>query len=302
MKILVTGATGFIGSRLVDALVRDGHTVTALSRDPESARRRLPALAGAHPWGPLDGPPPPAAYEGVDAVVHLAAEPVNGRWTQAKRRRIRDTRVLGTRYVVDGLLAASPRPRVLVSASAIGVYGPRGEEEVSEETPPGSDWLSGVAREWEAEAERAAGHDVRVVVLRNGIVLGSGGPAFNRLLLATKLFVGGPLGGGRQWWSWVHVDDVVGMFCFALAEDSLAGAVNVTAPHPARQRDVARALGKALRRPSFVPAPAFALRIVLGAFAREVLGSIRVLPVRAQRAGYRFRHPELGGAIRDLTR
>jgi uncharacterized protein (TIGR01777 family) len=302
VKILVTGATGFIGSRLVDALVRDGHTVTALSRDPESARRRLPALAGAHPWGPLDGPPPPAAYEGVDAVVHLAAEPVNGRWTQAKRRRIRDTRVLGTRYLVDGLLAASPRPRVLVSASAIGVYGPRGEEEVTEETPPGSDWLSGVAREWEAEAERAASQDVRVVVLRNGLVLGSGGAAYNRLLLATKLFVGGPLGGGRQWWSWVHVDDVVGMFCFALAEDSLAGAVNVTAPHPARQRDVARALGKALRRPSFVPAPAFALRIVLGAFAREVLGSIRVLPVRAQRAGYRFRHPELGGAIRDLTR
>ena len=298
MRILVTGATGFIGRALVPALSADGHTVVALSRSPDPQ----PHVERVHVWRLLEGPPPPEALEGVDAVVHLAAENAQGRWTDAKRRAIRESRELGTRHLVDGLLAAATPPKVLVSAGAIGVYGRHGDDEVTEETPPGDDFLADVARAWEAEAERAATGGIRVVVLRTGIVLGRGGGALQRMLLPARLGANGPLGGGRQWWSWIHMDDVLGLFQHALARDDVSGPLNGTAPHPVRQRDFAKALGRVLHRPAFLPAPTFALRLVFGEFATEILGSLRVLPRRTEASGYRFRQPELEAALRDLLR
>jgi uncharacterized protein len=300
VNVLVTGATGFIGTALVRRLAAAGHTVTALSRSPERHAGKLPELAAVHAWQLLEGPPRPEVFEGVDAVVHLAGEPVDGRWTERKKRAIRETRELGTRNLVTGLLAAPTPPPVLVSMSAIGIYGQRGDEEVTEDTPPGSDFLAGVVRAWEAEAERATTGGVRVVVLRTGLVFGRGGGSFERLLRPARLGVGGPLGGGRQWWSWVHLDDVAGAFVHALEHDDVRGPLNVTAPNPQRQRDVAKALGRALHRPAFLPAPAFALRLVLGEFSGEVLGSNRVLPRRTEASGYRFEHPDLDEALRDL--
>lgn len=296
MRILVTGATGLIGRALVPALRADGHTIVALSRSPDPQ----PGVERVHVWRSLEGPPPAEALEGVDAVVHLAAENVQGRWNDAKKRAIRDSRELGTRHLVDGLLAAATPPRVLVSASAIGVYGRHGDDEVTEEAPPGDDFLADVARVWEVEAERAATGGIRVVVVRNGIVLGRNGGALKRMLLPARLGANGPLGGGRQWWSWIHMEDTLGLFRHALTQDDLSGPLNGTAPHPVRQRDFARALGRVLHRPSFLPAPTFALRLVFGEFATEILGSIRVLPRRAEASGYRFQHPELEAALRDL--
>jgi uncharacterized protein (TIGR01777 family) len=302
VNILVTGATGFIGSALVRRLTAAGHTVSALSRSPERQAGSGTELTAVHAWQPLEGPPRPEVFAGIDAVVHLAGEPVDGRWTEKKKRAIRESRELGTRNLVTGMLAAPTPPPVLVSMSAIGIYGQRGDEEVTEETPPGDDFLAGVARAWEAEAERAGTGGVRVVVLRNGLVFGRGGGAFERLLLPARLGAGGPLGGGRQWWSWVHLDDVVGVIVHALEHDDVRGPLNVTAPNPQRQRDVAKALGRVLHRPAFLPAPAFALRLVLGEFSKEVLGSIRVLPRRTEASGYRFAHPDLDEALRDLLR
>jgi uncharacterized protein (TIGR01777 family) len=207
----------------------------------------------------------------------------------------------GTRNLVTGMLAAPTPPRVLVSMSAIGYYGQRGDQEVTEDTPPGDDFLAGVASAWEAEAERATTGGVRVAVLRNGLVFGRGGGAFERMLTPARLGLGGPLGGGRQWWSWVHLDDVLGVIRHALAHDEVRGPLNVVSPTPQRQREVAKALGRVLHRPAIVPAPAFALKLIFGEFSREVLGSIRVLPERTEATGYRFAYPQLEPALRDLV-
>ena len=278
--VLVTGASGFVGSALSVVLKARGDTV-----EPVSLR------AG--------GAPSAVQVAAAGAVVHLAGEPVDGRWTQAKREAIRASRVDGTRRLVDALVGSPARPAVLVSASAIGYYGDRGDEELDEDSAPGGEFLSEVARAWEAEARRATEHGVRVVCVRFGIILGRGGGALARLLPIARLGAGGPLGSGRQWWSWVHMDDVCGLLVHALDGDA-SGALNATAPAAVRQRDFARELGGALHRPAFVPAPAFALRLALGGFSSELLTSKRVLPRRSQEAGYRFRHPDLDAALAGL--
>ena len=300
MRVLVTGATGFIGSRLCEALAADGHEPVGLSRNPQSAQQRIPALSNAHAWSPMDGPPPLEAFGGVEAVVHLAGESVSGRWTAEKKRAIRESRVQGTRHLVDALEQLDEKPDVLVSASAVGVYGDRGEDELTEDAEPGSDFLAQVGIDWEGEARRAESFGVRVVHPRIGIVLGPNGGALQAMLTPFKLGVGGPLGSGRQWWAWVHRDDVVGIIRHAIQNDELQGPVNATAPNPVRQREFARALGRVLRRPAFMPAPAFALKLLLGEFAQELLGSQRVLPERAQGSGYRFQYPELEPALRAI--
>jgi len=301
MKIVLTGATGFIGRRLCRALAADGHELVALTRDPVSAQATVPELGAAHPWHAVREYAPREALEGADAVVHLAGESVAGRWTAAKKELIYETRALGTKHLVEVIAKLDRKPRVLVSASAIGYYGDRGEEKLSETSEPGDDFLARVCRDWEAQAMRAEEAGVRVVRPRIGIVLGPGGGALDAMLLPFKLGAGGPLGSGQQWWSWVHRDDVVGLIRHALAGE-LDGPVNATAPEPVRQRDFAKALGRVLKRPAFLPAPALALKLVLGEFSSELLGSKRVVPERAQQSGYAFAHPELEAALRDCLK
>ncbi len=300
MRVLITGATGFLGRRLCERLQREGHQIVALSRDPERARRHVTLLESAYRWEALTSEPPREAFEGVEAVAHLAGETISGRWTPEKKRRIHESRVQGTRSLVEALSPLDERPKVLVSASAIGYYGDRGEEIVTEDAPPGTGFLADVCRDWEWEAARAEELDLRVVRLRIGIVLGPGGGALQTMLPLFKLGLGGPLGSGRQWWSWVHRDDVVGLIEFALQNEELSGPVNATAPNPIHQREFAKTLGRVLKRPAVLPAPAFALKLVLGEFANELLSSTRAMPERAQQAGFRFEYQELDGALRQL--
>lgn len=299
MRVLVTGATGFIGSHLCRRLADDGHEVMALSRDARGARERLDCLRQAWNWSPIAEPAPREALEQADAVVHLAGERVAGRWTESKKRAIHDSRVLGTRNLVAGIAACRRPPRSLVSGSAIGYYGDRGDERLPEDAAPGDDFLARVCREWEAAARGAESHGVHVVRVRTAIVLGADGGALEPMLLPAKLGISGPLGSGRQWWAWVHLDDEVGILAHALTlERSLA--INATAPEPVRQKEFARTLGRVLRRPALIPTPAFVLRLVLGGFAGELLFSRRTAPEATCDSGYRFRYPELEPALRAI--
>lgn len=299
MKVLISGATGFIGSRLCARLAEAGHELAVLSRDPAAARDRLPGIGAAHAWDPASEPAPAAALEDADAVVHLAGEPVTGRWTKAKRQAIRDSRVVGTRNLVAGIAACRRRPAVLVSGSAVGYYGDRGDEPLSEQASPGDDFLAGVCREWEHEAQAAESHGVCVTRVRTGIVLGPAGGALAQMLLPARLGLAGPLGSGRQWWPWIHIDDLVGILEHSLGRRDSA-PLNGSAPEPVRQKEFARVMGRVLGRPAFLPAPGLALRALLGGFAGELLSSKKVLPVATRESGYRFRYPELEPALRDL--
>lgn len=299
MRVLITGATGFIGRLLCARLAERGHELVVLSRNPDAARSRLHGVVAAYPWHATEGPPPGEAVAGLDAVVHLAGTSVVGRWTESHRRSIHDSRVDGTRNLVAALAMAPTPPKVMVSASAIGYYGDRGDAVLDEEAEPGDDFLARVCKGWEAEARAAESLGTHVVRLRFGIVLGDTGGALDTMLLPARLGLGGPLGSGRQWWSWVHVDDVLGLIEHGLEQD-VSVALNATAPSPIRQREFARTLGRVLRRPAFLPAPAFALKLVLGGFAAELLGSKRVLPESTLATGYAFRFPELREALEDL--
>jgi uncharacterized protein (TIGR01777 family) len=298
MRVLITGATGFIGRRVCELLAAEGHELVALSRDPAAAKSKLSRLAAAHPWNPLAGKAPRPAFDGVDAVVHLAGENVAGRWTKKKMQAIRDSREIGTRHLVDSIAATDSRPRVLVSASAIGYYGDRGDEELVEESGPGGDFLAQVCQAWEGEAQKVEDLGVRLVRLRIGIVVGAGGGALEAMLPPFKMGVGGPMGSGHQWWSWVHREDLVAMIQRALENDSMAGVYNATSPQQLRQKEFGKVLGKVLRRPAFLPTPAFALKLLLGGFSTELLSSKRVLPARLQESGFEFRYAELEAALR----
>jgi uncharacterized protein (TIGR01777 family) len=250
-------------------------------------------------WSPEDGPAPAAALSGRDAVVHLAGEPVAQRWTDEAKRRIRSSREVGTRNLVEGLRDADPRPRALISSSATGYYGPRGDEELTEAEPSGDDFLAGVSRAWEAEASRAEELGLRVVRVRTGVVLDREGGALAKMLPPFKLGAGGPVAGGRQWMPWVHADDVVGIYLAALDDDAWTGPVNATAPKPARNRDFSHALGRALHRPAIAPVPALALRLLYGEMAEIVTTGQRAVPTRLQQLGYAFRHTDLDEALRS---
>jgi uncharacterized protein (TIGR01777 family) len=301
VRILVTGATGFVGQRLVGALAAAGHTVIALSRTPERALRRVPRLAQAWPWT-LDSAVPLEAVEGADAIVHLAGETVQGRWTDAKRQAIRDSRVVGTRRLVDALAAAERPPPALICASAIGFYGERGDDELDEDEAGGDDFLARVCRDWEDEARRAGDLGVRVCCLRIGIVLGADGGALEKMWLPFSFGLGGRLGSGRQWWSWVHIDDLLAIIRRAIEDDTMRGPWNATAPNPVQQRAFARTLASAVGRPLGPPAPAWALQAALGGFAVEILSSKRVLPKRLLEGGFRFAHPTVEAALAAVVR
>ena len=299
MRVLLTGASGFIGRRLIPVLVEAGHEVWGLSRDPASARFD-PTIARTFPWQPLSGPPSAEALEGVDAVIHLAGESVRGRWNARKKEAIRDTRVTGTANLVAGILAADPHPATLISASAMGYYGlDTGDDLMTEDSPPGSDFLAVVGVGWEAATEPAAAAGLRVVLLRTSLVLGDDG-ALPALLPSAGLGLGGPIAGGSQWWSWVHQHDLTGMVLHALTNDSLSGPLNVTTPEAVRQREFARVLGRVLGRPAFMPMPGFAMRLLIGEFADGIIHGPRMSSAKAIDSGYTFQFPELEPALRDL--
>jgi hypothetical protein len=301
VRVLVTGATGFIGKALCDSLRAGGHAVVALSRDPDRARRSVPSLSQAFEWNLMREPAPQQAFDGVDSIVHLAGERVVGLWTAAKRQEIVQSRVVGVRNLLQGVAAVSERPKQLIGASAVGYYGDRGEETLDETSAPGQGFLCDTCLAWETETRRAEDLGLRVTSLRIGVVLESSGGALGAMLLPFKLGLGGPLGDGRQWWSWIHRDDLIGLILFCLERPGPPATLNATAPEPVRQGDFAKTLGRVLHRPAMLPAPAFAIRLLLGGFAAELLFSKRVLPRAALDAGYRFAHPDLEAALRDAV-
>jgi hypothetical protein len=287
MRVLVTGGTGLVGRPACDALRAAGHAVTIVSREPG----RVPARAIG--WDGLRD-----AMPETDAIVNLAGESIaGGRWTTARKAAIRSSRVEATRALVDAAAAASTRPKVLVSASAVGYYGAHGDEPLDETAAPGTDFLARVCVEWEREARRAEAIGLRVVVARLGVVLAPDGGALSAMLVPFRAGLGGPIGGGRQWMSWVHRDDVVGLLREAVGNAEYTGAVNVTSPNPVTNRDFTRALGRALHRPTLLPVPGVGVRLLMGEMATMLLAGQRVLPKAAERLGWGWQQPELPAAL-----
>ncbi len=299
MKIFITGANGLVGTSLGRFLLSEGHEVTGLVRS-EAKGRLLPAgetyvlgegtRAGA--WQD--------AVAGRDVLINLAGVPIFKRWTAAYKQLLRDTRIITTRNLVDAIPTETGSSVTLLSTSAVGYYGFTGDEELDEAAPPGNDFLALLARDWEAEAVRAREKGVRVVLSRFGIVLGKDGGALPQMILPFRLFVGGPLGSGRQWFSWIHIQDLCRAAGFVIANSEIKGPINFTAPVPARNKDLAKAVGKVLRRPSIMPAPSFMIRLLMGEFGAVVLKGQRVVPHALQTQGFEFKFPDIEAALRNL--
>ena len=300
MRVLITGASGTIGSAVADALLARGKEVVGLSRDPERARATNPTVTW-HAWQPATERPPAEAFEDVNAVVNLIGEEINQRLTPEAKERIRDSRVRATKNLVDGLAAAGNGPKVLVSQSAVGYYGDCGEAIIDESAAAGEEWLSRLVVEWEEAARGAEAAGLRVAILRTAPVLDAETGLLKELLLPFKLGVGGPLAGGDWYLPWIHRDDAVGLLLWALENTEASGIVNACAPNPVTNREFSKALGGVLRRPAVVPAPKLAVRLLRGGeLADAVTTSLRVVPRRALDLGYEFRFPELEPALRDL--
>lgn len=300
MRVLVSGASGFIGSALCDALLARGDTVIGLSRDPERARGTNPSVTW-HAWEPTLERPPAAAFEHVEGVVNLEGEKINQRWNEDSKRRIMESRRTGTRNLIAAIAGLERKPKVLVNGSAIGFYGDRGDSMVDESAESGTGYDAEVVREWEAAAHEAEGVGVRLVIVRTGHVLDPRGGLLAELLTPFKLGLGGPIAGGRQYMSWVHIDDEVGILIWALDNERVSGTVNATAPNPVTNRELSRAIGRALGRPASVPVPGFALDLKFGSeFGRVLRGGQRVIPRRALDLGYEFRYTEVDAAMKNL--
>lgn len=298
MKVVLVGGTGLIGSALSRKLVEQGHSITVLTRS--SSPPTAPKISSLS-WNPGSRSSWEQALEDADALVNLAGEPIAARrWTDAQKEKIRGSRIATTRALVDAMARARQRPAVFLNGSAVGYYGSRGDEALGEEAPPGGDFLARVCVDWEAEAQKAEQYGMRVIRLRTGIVLAREGGALAKMVPPFKFFAGGPLGSGKQWMSWIHIEDEVGLIVFLLGHAEARGAVNATAPEPVTMRDFCRTLAKVLRRPSWAPVPGFALRLLLGEMADMLLTGQRVLPRAALKWGYQFRYVSLAGALEAL--
>ncbi len=293
MHIAISGATGFVGRRLVGELTAEGHSILKLGRGANGAGQRR--------WDPVAGEPDLQIAPPFDAIVHLAGEPVSQRWNEDVKRRIRDSRVLGTRNLVAAIGKLPVKPRVLVSASAVGLYGERGDQILDERAAPATGFLADVCREWEEEADKAAAFGVRVVKIRIGLVLGKDGGALAKMLLPFRLGLGAKLGDGSQWMSWIHLDDLTGMIRYALAHDTAHGAWNGVAPKPVTNAVFTQELAAAVHRPAWFAAPRFVIEMGAGEMAQILFFSQRCAPAAALEAGFQFRYPELGGALRAVV-
>ncbi len=297
MKVLITGASGLIGQALQRSFEDTGYELLLASRKEPTDDQHIQ-------WSIEEGFTDPEKLEGIDAVVHLAGENVSGfRWTDDKKKAIRDSRVLGTRNVVDAISKLKKKPKVLVAASAIGFYGERGDEEVTESSAIGDNFLAGVSKEWEAESRRAEDAGIRTVLLRTGIVLSKDGGALATMLTPFKLGVGGVVGSGKQWMSWISLDDEIEVINFAIENENLRGAVNAVSPNPVTNEEFTKTLGEVLYRPTFLPLPEFAISMIFGEMGDALLlASTKVLPKRLEEAGFEFKYSELKAALEHATK
>jgi uncharacterized protein (TIGR01777 family) len=293
MKILITGGSGFVGTPLAEELRKAGHEVIVTTRQKSEAKDILT-------WSPPDLIPPDLISE-IDAIINLAGEPIAPRrWTEERKKLILSSRLDTTRALVQSIEKSDNRPKVMISASAVGYYGPRDEEPVMEDTSPSLGYLASVCLQWEAEAQRAEDLGVRVVRVRIGGVLGKGGGLLDQMECPFKAFAGGPLGSGKQWFSWIHLDDMVGIIKYALENDSVSGPVNATAPNPVTNREFSKALGRALNRPAIVSVPSFAVKLALGELASVILTGQRVIPEKILEAGYKFKYENIDEALEAI--
>jgi uncharacterized protein (TIGR01777 family) len=298
MRILVSGVTGFVGRRFGKILVDEGHLLVGLSRTGASASAKVPELSNSFGWHPEEEEPPLQAFDGVEAVVHLSGEPVVGLWTEAKQCRIQQSRVLGTRNLVNALKKLDSPPSTLICASAIGIYGDRGDETLTEDSSPGSGFMPEVCVDWEEEAGKARNLGIQVVSLRIGLVLDRSGGALGSMLPAFRFGLGGPIGKGEQWWPWVHRDDLCRMIAFLLEKEQPAAVYNAVVPEPIRQKEFASTLAGILKRPSVLPLPAVVAKMVLGGFSAELLFSRRVVGTAIRNEGFEFLYTDLEAGLR----
>jgi uncharacterized protein len=297
LRVLITGATGLIGSAVADALLARGDEVVGLTRDPDAAKPKNPTVRW-YPWQPATERPPAEAFEQVEGVINLVGEEINQRLTDAAKERIRDSRVTASRNLIQGIAAAGVTPKVFVGQSAIGYYGDRGAKMLDEESHLGQGFGAELPAEWEAAEREAEKLGARVVIVRSGLVLSQHGGLLKQLLLPFKLGVGGPIAGGEQYMSWIQIVDEVGLLIWALDHESVSGVINATAPNPVTNTEFSKALGAALHRPSFAPVPRFAVAALRGSELAEIVtGSARIMPRRALDLGFSFRYPELGPAL-----
>ena len=300
MKILITGGTGFVGTQLTSRFIQDGHEVTILSRSAKrsgEAPRGISYLQG----DPTQKGPWQEAIKNHDAVINLAGASIFAKWTEEHKKAIRESRVSTTRNIVEGIPFHPQKQFTLLSTSAVGYYGFCGDEELTEESPPGNDFLARIALEWEGEALKATERGARVVITRFGIVMGEKGGALSQMIPLFKKYIGGPIGSGKQWFSWVHIKDLSEAFAFLVKHQEISGPVNVCAPNPVRNKDLAKALGKVLHRPSFMPAPGFMVKLVLGEFGSVILEGQRVIPRRLLDNGFTFQYPDIDKALQGIV-
>jgi len=299
MKVLITGGTGFVGTQLTNRLIQEGDEVTILTRSPKAPKGT--AFGVYYLQGdPTQKGPWQDSIKNHDAIINLAGASIFSKWTDAYKKLIRDSRMTTTRNLVEGIPAHSERKITLFSTSAVGYYGFHGDEELAEEAPPGNDFLARLAVEWETEALKAQEKGARVVITRFGIVLGEKGGALGQMIPLFKKFIGGPIGNGRQWFSWVHIKDLAEAFVFLMKHPEISGPVNLCSPNPLQNKDLAKALGKALHRPSFMPAPGFMIKLVLGEFGSVILEGQRVIPRRLLDSGFSFQYPNIDKALQNL--
>ncbi len=300
MKILMTGGTGFVGTQLIARLVQDGHDLTILTRSLKSSKGTLPGISYIE-GDPTRKGPWQQSIKDHDAVINLAGASIFSKWTEEHKRAIRESRIHTTQNIVEGIPSHPDKPFTLFSTSAVGYYGFCGDEELTEESPPGNDFLARVAVEWEGEALKAREKGARVVITRFGIVLGEKGGALSQMIPLFKKYIGGPIGSGKQWFSWVHIKDLVEAFAFLMKHPEISGPVNVCSPNPVRNKDLAKALGKALGRPSFMPAPGFMIKLVLGEFGSVILEGQRVIPKKLLEKGFVFKYPDIEKALQEIV-